>query len=115
MAGPRYFGFVIGGSLPATLAANWLAGAWDQCPGLFAASPVGTVLAFVTGATVANFTALAAACHGVLTRTRWDVEADGLCGAPQITVVVGDEAHPSLIKRWDARLGAFPRGARSGG
>ena len=118
MAGPRYFGFVIGGSLPAALAANWLAGAWDQCPGLFAASPIGTVLeeislgwlldvlklpagsggAFVTGATVANFTALAAARHMVLARAGWDVEADGLFGAPPITVVVGDEAHPSLIK-----------------
>jgi glutamate/tyrosine decarboxylase-like PLP-dependent enzyme len=118
MAGPRYFGFVIGGSLPAALAANWLAGAWDQCPGLFVASPVGTVLeevalrwlldvlqlpagaggAFVTGATVANFTALAAARHAVLARLGWDVEADGLFGAPPITVVVGDEAHPSLIK-----------------
>ncbi len=118
MAGRRYFGFVIGGSLPAALAANWLAGAWDQCPGLFAASPIGTVLeevslawlldvlklpaaaggAFVTGATVANFTALAAARHTVLARAGWDVEADGLFGAPPITVVVGDEAHPSLIK-----------------
>jgi glutamate/tyrosine decarboxylase-like PLP-dependent enzyme len=118
MAGRRYFGFVIGGSLPAALAANWLAGAWDQCPGLFAASPVGTVLeevslgwlldvlklpagsagAFVTGATVANFTALAAARHRVLARAGWDVEAEGLFGAPPITVVVGDEAHPSLIK-----------------
>jgi len=118
MAGRRYFGFVIGGSLPAALASNWLAGAWDQCPGLFAASPVGTVLeevclgwlldvlklparcggAFVTGATVANFTALAAARHAVLARVGWDVEADGLFGAPPITVVVGDEAHPSLIK-----------------
>jgi glutamate/tyrosine decarboxylase-like PLP-dependent enzyme len=118
MAGPRYFGFVIGGSLPAALAANWLAGAWDQCPGLFAASPIGTVLeevslgwlldvlklpvecggAFVTGATVANFTALAAARHSVLARAGWDVEADGLFGAPPITVLVGDEAHPSLIK-----------------
>jgi glutamate/tyrosine decarboxylase-like PLP-dependent enzyme len=118
MAGRRYFGFVIGGSLPAALAANWLAGAWDQCPGLFAASPIGTVLeevslrwlldvlklpagsggAFVTGATVANFTALAAARHTVLARAGWDVEADGLFGAPPITVVVGDEVHPSLIK-----------------
>jgi glutamate/tyrosine decarboxylase-like PLP-dependent enzyme len=118
MAGPRYFGFVIGGSLPAALAANWLAGAWDQCPGLFAASPVGTVLeevslgwlldvltlpadcggAFVTGATVANFTALAAARHRVLEHAGWDVESDGLFGAPPITVVIGDEAHPSLIK-----------------
>ncbi|MDE3165772.1 MAG: aspartate aminotransferase family protein [Acidobacteriota bacterium] len=118
MAGPRYFGFVIGGSLPAALAANWLAGAWDQNPGLFIASPIGTVLeeislawlldvlklpagcggAFVTGATVANFTALAAARHEVLARAGWDVEADGLFGAPPITVVIGDEAHPSLIK-----------------
>ena len=118
MAGRRYFGFVMGGSLPAALAANWLAGAWDQCPGLFAASPIGTVLeevslgwlldvlrlpagsggAFVTGATMANFTALAAARHAVLARAGWDVEADGLFGAPPITVVVGDEVHPSLIK-----------------
>ncbi len=117
-AGRRFFGFVMGGSLPAALAANWLAGAWDQCPGMFAASPVGTVLeevclswlldalqlpagiagAFVTGATMANFTALAAARHRVLACAGWDVEADGLFGAPPITVVVGDEAHPSLIK-----------------
>ncbi|MGA2714006.1 MAG: aminotransferase class V-fold PLP-dependent enzyme [Bryobacteraceae bacterium] len=118
MAGRRYFGFVIGGSLPAALAANWLAGAWDQCPGLFTASPIGTVLeeislgwlldvlklpagsggSFVTGATVANFTALAAARDAVLERAGWDVEADGLFGAPPVTVVVGDEVHPSLIK-----------------
>ncbi len=118
MAGRRYFGFVIGGSLPAALAANWLAGAWDQCPGLYAASPIGTVLeeislkwlldvlklpagcggAFVTGATMANFTALAAARHQVLKRHGWDVEADGLFGAPPVTVVVGDEAHPAVIK-----------------
>ena len=118
MAGRRYFGFVIGGSLPAALAANWLAGAWDQNPGLFIASPIATVLeeislgwlldvlhlprasggAFVTGATMANFTALAAARHAVLERAGWDVEADGLFGAPSITVVVGGEAHPSMIK-----------------
>jgi glutamate/tyrosine decarboxylase-like PLP-dependent enzyme len=118
MAGRRYFGFVIGGSLPAALAANWLAGAWDQNPGLFVASPIGTVLeevslawlldalklpagcggAFVTGATVANFTALAAARHSVLARVGWDVEGDGLFGAPPVTVAIGDEAHPSLIK-----------------
>ena len=118
IAGRRYFGFVIGGSLPAALAANWLAGAWDQNSSRFTSSPIGTVLeevvlrwlldvlklpagsgaAFVTGATMANFTALAAARHSVLQRVGWDVEADGLFGAPPITVVVGDEVHPSLIK-----------------
>jgi glutamate/tyrosine decarboxylase-like PLP-dependent enzyme len=118
MAGPRFFGWVIGGSLPAALAANWLAAAWDQNAGLFVASPIATVLeeislrwlldalglpagsggAFVTGATVANFTALAAARHAVLARAGWDVEARGLFGAPEIQVVVGEEAHPSMIK-----------------
>jgi glutamate/tyrosine decarboxylase-like PLP-dependent enzyme len=118
MAGRRFFGWVIGGSLPAALAANWLAGAWDQNAGLFVASPIAAVLeevslewlldvlqlpagaggAFVTGATVANFTALAAARDAVLAREGWDVEADGLFGAPAITVVVSEEAHPSLIK-----------------
>ncbi len=118
MAGPRFFGWVIGGSLPAALAANWLAGAWDQNAGLFAATPIATTLeevslrwlldvlglpsgcgaAFVTGATVANFTALAAARHAVLARAGWDVESRGLFGAPEIQVVVGEEAHPSLLK-----------------
>ena len=118
IAGPRFFGFVIGGSLPAALAANWLASAWDQNAGLFAATPISATLeevslrwlldvlqlpatcagAFVTGATVANFTALAAARHAVLARAGWDVEAKGLFGAPEVTVVVGDEAHPSVIK-----------------
>ena len=117
-AGPRYFGFVIGGSLPAALAANWLAGAWDQNAGLVAASPVASALeeialrwvldvlalpataggAFVTGATMANFTALAAARHAVLAGRGWDVEADGLVGAPPITVVVSAEAHATLLK-----------------
>src|SRR5206468_2113164 len=94
MAGPRFFGFVIGGSLPAALAANWLAGAWDQNVGLYLASPVGSKLeevalgwlldvlclppecgaGFVTGATMANFTALAAARHAVLAKAGWDIE-----------------------------------------
>lgn len=118
MAGPRFFGFVIGGSLPAALAANWLAGAWDQNAGLYASTPgvsrleqvtlrwlvdlfdlpAGTGAAFVTGATVANFTALAAARNGVLARAGWSVEADGLFGAPAITVIAGAEAHPTVLK-----------------
>jgi len=118
MAGPRFFGWVIGGSLPAALGANWLAAAWDQNAGLFAATPIATVLeevalgwlldalalppgcgiAYVTGATVANFTALAAARHAVLERCGWDAEARGLFSAPEIQVVVGEEAHPSVIK-----------------
>ena len=118
MAGPRFFGFVIGGSLPVALAANWLAGAWDQNSALYNVTPATAELervalrwlldlfglpatcggGFVTGATVANFTALAAARHGVLARAGWDVEADGLIGAPPVTIVVGDEAHPTLFK-----------------
>ncbi len=117
-AGPRYFGFVIGGSLPAALAANWLAAAWDQNAGLQATSPAAARLeeialawlvealglpagcggGFVTGATIANFTALAAARHAVLQKAGWDVEADGLFGAPEITVVIGAEAHGSVLK-----------------
>jgi glutamate/tyrosine decarboxylase-like PLP-dependent enzyme len=116
--GGRYLGFVIGGSLPAALAANWLAGAWDQNAGLFTASPIAAHLenvtlrwlldilglppqaggGFVTGATMANFAALAAARHAVLQRLGWDVEAQGLFGAPPLTVVIGDEAHVSLLK-----------------
>jgi glutamate/tyrosine decarboxylase-like PLP-dependent enzyme len=118
MAGPRFFGFVIGGSLPVTLAANWLAGAWDQNSAFHAVTPAtaeleqialdwlvglfglpaGTGGSFVTGATVANFCGLAAARHAVLARVGWDVEANGLFGAPPISVVVGDEVHASLIK-----------------
>jgi glutamate/tyrosine decarboxylase-like PLP-dependent enzyme len=118
MAGPRFFGFVVGGSLPAALAANWLAGAWDQKSAFRSVAPAtatleevslrwlidlfrlpeGTAAGFTTGATVANFTALAAARHALLTQAGWDVEADGLFGAPPIHVVVGDEVHPSLIK-----------------
>lgn len=117
-AGGRYFGFVIGGSLPAALAANWLAGAWDQNAGLGAASPIAVKLeavalqwllevlglpvgcggGFVSGATMANFSGLAAARHALLQRLVWDVEAQGLFGAPPITVIVGEEVHVSLLK-----------------
>jgi hypothetical protein len=117
-SGRRFFGFVIGGSLPAALAANWMAGVWDQNAGLRVASPIaaktedvalGWLLdllalpktsagAFVTGATMANFTALAAARHAVLSKMGWDVESDGLFGAPAIHVVVGAEAHPTLFR-----------------
>ncbi|MFN8663387.1 MAG: aminotransferase class V-fold PLP-dependent enzyme [Thermomicrobiales bacterium] len=118
MAGGRYFGFVTGGTLPAALAANWLAGAWDQNSGLNVMSPIAATLeeiarrwllealgfapdtaaGFVTGGTMANFTALAAARHAVLQRAGWDVEADGLFGAPPVTVIVGDEVHVSALK-----------------
>ncbi len=118
MAGPRFFGFVIGGSLPAALAANWLAGAWDQNAGLYAVTPgvahleqvalrwlnglfglpADTAGAFVTGATMANFTALATARHSVLQRVGWNVEADGLFGAPPVTVIVGEEVHITVLK-----------------
>jgi glutamate/tyrosine decarboxylase-like PLP-dependent enzyme len=114
----RYFGFVTGGALPAAVAANWLAGVWDQNAGLSVMSPVAARLeeitanwlrqifglpadcgcGFVTGATMANFTALAAARHALLKRAGWDVEADGLFGAPPLTVVVGAEVHVSLLK-----------------
>ena len=117
-AGPRFFGFVIGGSLPIALAANWLAGAWDQNSALYNVAPATAHVeqlalrwllgllrfpqdcagAFVTGATMANFSALAAARNSVLRHAGWNVEADGLIGAPPVTVVVGAEAHPTLIK-----------------
>jgi glutamate/tyrosine decarboxylase-like PLP-dependent enzyme len=118
MAGPRFFGFVIGGSLPVTLAANWLAGAWDQNSAYYRATPGTAFLeqmalrwlldilqlppecsgAFVTGATVANLCALAAARHAVLKAAGWNVEAQGLFGAPPVTVIVGGEVHPSVTK-----------------
>jgi len=116
--GGRYFGFVIGGSLPAALAANWLAGAWDQNAAMQVMSPVAAKLeeivlgwmvdllglplesgaGFVTGTTMANFTALAAARSVLLQRAGWNVEEDGLFGAPPIHVVVGEEVHVSLLK-----------------
>ncbi|MDA1265729.1 MAG: aminotransferase class V-fold PLP-dependent enzyme [Planctomycetota bacterium] len=116
--GPRYFGFVIGGVLPAPMAASWLAGAWDQNAGMVTGSPVaarleeiaerwlvellaltpGTGAAFTTGATAANLCGIVAARHALLARAGWDVEAEGLFGAPPLRVVVGDEVHLSVLK-----------------
>lgn len=117
-AGGRYFGFVIGGALPAAMAANMLAGVWDQNAGLEAASPVASYIeevgrqwllsllglppqaavGYVTGATMANFTGLAAARHALLEQQGWDVESRGLFGAPPIKVIVGAEVHVSVLK-----------------
>src|ERR1017187_5947176 len=114
----RFFGFVNGGCLPAALAASWMVSAWDQNAAFYVQSPtaitleeialewvrdllglpVGTGGAVVTGATMANLTALAAARHALLARAGWDAEADGLFAAPPITVVVGEEAHASVLK-----------------
>ena len=115
--GPRYFGFVTGGALPATIAAEWLTTAWDQSAGLYVLSPAAAVIeeiagawlldllglpasasvGFVTGCHMANFTALAAARHELLRRVGWDVEANGLQGAPMLHVVVGDDVHVSVL------------------
>jgi glutamate/tyrosine decarboxylase-like PLP-dependent enzyme len=115
-AGPRYFGFVVGGTLPTALAADWLTSTWDQNGGLYVLSPAaavveetvagwlvelfglpsGTSVGFTTGATMANFTALAAARHAMLAQAGWDVERQGLFGAPEIPVVVGAEAHVTI-------------------
>jgi glutamate/tyrosine decarboxylase-like PLP-dependent enzyme len=118
MAGPRFFGFVFGGALPVTVAANWLGGAWDQNTGLFFSTPgvsrleeialkwmielfgfpPETGAGFVTGATMANLSGLAAARNRLYQRAGWNVEADGLIGAPPLSVIAGEEAHPTLLK-----------------
>ncbi|MEU4603773.1 aminotransferase class V-fold PLP-dependent enzyme [Kribbella sp. NPDC023972] len=112
----RFFGFVFGGATPAALGADWLTTVWDQNAGLYAASPAaavveevaaswlvelfglpsGTSVGFVTGAQMANFTGLAAARHAVLRQQGWDVERDGLIGAPPIRVLAGAERHDTV-------------------
>jgi glutamate/tyrosine decarboxylase-like PLP-dependent enzyme len=114
----RFFGFVNGGAVPASVAASWMVTAWDQNVALRVMSPAGATIedvalgwvrdilrlpagcegALVTGATMANFASLAAARHALLNRAGWDVDNDGLFGAPPVTVLVGDEVHVSVIK-----------------
>jgi len=116
--GGRYFGFVIGGALPAALAANWMAGAWDQNAAMRVMSPTvariedvverwmlellglptGSAAGFVTGTTMANFSGLAAARSALLQRAGWNLEEDGMFDAPAIRVVVGQEVHVSLLR-----------------
>ncbi|HEX4596038.1 MAG TPA: aminotransferase class V-fold PLP-dependent enzyme [Bryobacteraceae bacterium] len=116
--GGRYFGFVTGATLPAALAANWIAGVWDQNSAMRVMSPVSAALeditlgwlrealslppstgvGFVTGATMANFSCLAAARHALLERAGWNVEDKGLFDAPPLKVVVSDEVHVSVLK-----------------
>jgi glutamate/tyrosine decarboxylase-like PLP-dependent enzyme len=117
-AGGRYFGFVTGAAVPAALAADWLTSTWDQNTAMAVMSPAAmaaedvaaqwlrellglpddTSYAFVTGAQMANFTALASARHHVLARAGWDVEANGLTEAPRIRVVVGEHRHSTIDK-----------------
>lgn len=115
-AGPRHFGFVIGGALPAALAADWLVSAWDQNAAYHSLSPAAAAVeevtaawtldlfglpadagvGFVTGGQGANTTCLAAARHAVLANAGWDVEDDGLTGAPPVRILCGEQAHATI-------------------
>jgi glutamate/tyrosine decarboxylase-like PLP-dependent enzyme len=117
-AGPRYFGFVVGGSLPVALAADWLTSAWDQNAFSYVSSPAGSVIeeiagrwvrevlglpatassGFTTGATTSNMVGLAAGRHAVLAQAGWDVEERGLIGAPPIRILAGEEVHASALQ-----------------
>jgi glutamate/tyrosine decarboxylase-like PLP-dependent enzyme len=117
-AGGRFFGWVIGGSLPAALAADWLTSTWDQNAGLYACAPAASVVeetagrwlkellrlpatasfAFVTGAQMAHVTCLAAARHALLARNGWDVEQEGLSGSPAIRILTSTEKHASTVR-----------------
>jgi len=127
-ASPRYFGFVIGGAQPVALATDWLVSTWDQNAGIHAISPLAAAaeevaarwllelfdlprdagVGFVTGCQMANFTGLAAARHGVLQRVGWDVEAEGLQGAPRVHLVTSTESHITI----DAALRYLGLGTR---
>lgn len=118
MAGPRFFGWVTGGTLPAALAADWMTSAWDQNAGPASGAPAASAFevqairwvvellrlpeatrgALVSGASMANFSALAAARSQLLAAAGWDVEQDGLSGAPRVRVVVGHERHDTIDK-----------------